>query len=222
MVLDRRMLLPVLDTNALLVEACALAKSGGRQDRVTVLAVTGRATPYIAAHVPGEVDEHLAKVAADLEASERQARRVLNEQILPALRVVDLEIRDHLAPQTRHILRVDREMPKRHRGDPDDAPTMALAEFLGPCVIVSKDSVFSRFGFAVIDWIPVAESVLRLAGAASIKAMERCSPTSTQNSRHQHTICAMVLQRCSQVTPSATGVAGSVWVSWPVVAAVVR
>ncbi|MFI8076127.1 hypothetical protein ACIF85_46540 [Streptomyces sp. NPDC086033] len=161
------MLLPVLDTNALLVEACALAKSGGRQDRVTALAVTGRATPYIAAHVPGEVDEHLAKVAAGLEASERQARRVLNEQILPALRVVDLEIRDHLAPQTEHILRVDREMLKRHRGDPDDAPTMALAEFLGRCVIVSRDSVFSRFGFAVIDWIPVAESVLRLEATAA-------------------------------------------------------
>ncbi|QMV12083.1 hypothetical protein GJU35_44220 [Streptomyces lincolnensis] len=170
MVLDRRMLLPVLDTNALLVEACALAKSGGRQERVTARAVTGRATPYTAAHVPGEVDEHLAKVAAALEASERQARRVLNEQILPALRVVDLELRDHLAPQTRHILRVDREMTKRHRGDPDDAPTMALAEFLGPCVIGSKDSVFSRFGFAVIDWIPVAESVLRLAGLEATAA----------------------------------------------------
>lgn len=41
MVLDRPMLLPVLDTNALLVEACALAKSGGRQDRVTALAASG-------------------------------------------------------------------------------------------------------------------------------------------------------------------------------------
>ncbi|MFJ2736080.1 hypothetical protein [Streptomyces sp. NPDC087317] len=170
MVLDRRMLLPVLDTNALLVEACALAKSGDRQDRVTALAVTGRATPYIAAHVPGEVDEHLAKVAADFEVSEHQARRVLDQQILPALRVVDLEIRDHLAPQTRHILRVDPTMPRKYRGDPDDAPTMALAEFLGPCVIVSTDSVFSRFGFAVMDWIPVAESVLRLAGLEATAA----------------------------------------------------
>ncbi|MEU1707543.1 hypothetical protein ABZ478_19310 [Streptomyces sp. NPDC005706] len=170
MVLDRRMLLPILDTNALLVEACALAKHGGRQDRVTALAVTGRATPYIAAHVPGEADEHLAKVAADLDASEGQARRVLNEQILPALRVVDLEIRDHLAPQTRHILRVDPKMPRKYQGDPDDAPTMALAEFLGPCVIVSKDSVFSRFGYAVIDWIPVAESVLRMAGLEATAA----------------------------------------------------
>lgn len=43
MVLDRPMLLPVLDTNALLVEACSLAKHGGRQDRVTALAGTGRA-----------------------------------------------------------------------------------------------------------------------------------------------------------------------------------
>ncbi|MFE2537968.1 hypothetical protein [Streptomyces sp. NPDC059371] len=42
-----------------------------------------------------------------------------------------------------------------------------------PCVIVSKDSVFSRLGYAVIDWIPVAESVLRLAGleATAAKAL---------------------------------------------------
>ncbi|WP_326791752.1 hypothetical protein OHA79_03775 [Streptomyces sp. NBC_00841] len=87
---------------ALLVEACSLAKHGGRQDRVTALAGTGRATPYVAAHVPGEVDKHLAKVAADFEVSERQVRRVLDQQVLPALRVVDLEIRDHLSSQTRH------------------------------------------------------------------------------------------------------------------------
>ncbi|MGC5346944.1 hypothetical protein [Streptomyces sp. DT171] len=170
MVLDRPTLLPVLDTNALLVEACSLAKHGRRQDRVTALASTGRATPYIAAHVPGEVDEHLAKMADQFKVAERQARRVLDQQIWPALRVVDLEIRDHLSWRTRHILRVDREMPLKYRGDPDDAPTMALAEFLGPCVIVSQDSVFERFGFAVIEWIPVAQSVLRLAGLEATAA----------------------------------------------------
>ncbi|MGW3698626.1 hypothetical protein ACWD7C_28170 [Streptomyces sp. NPDC005134] len=170
MVLDRPMLLPVLDANAVLVEACSLAKHGGRQDRVTALASTGRATPYIAAHVPGEVDEHLAKMADHFEVAERQARRVLDQQIWPALRVVDLEIRDHLSWRTRHILRVDREMPLKYRGDPDDAPTMALAEFLGPCIIVSQDSVFERFGFAVIEWIPVAQRVLRLAGLEATAA----------------------------------------------------
>ncbi|MEV7739691.1 hypothetical protein AB0O75_48055 [Streptomyces sp. NPDC088921] len=54
-------------------------------------------------------------------------------QILPALRVVDLKIRDHLSPRRRHILHVDPDMPRKYRGDPDDAPTMALAELLGPC-----------------------------------------------------------------------------------------
>ncbi|WP_326816206.1 hypothetical protein OIE61_44245 [Streptomyces sp. NBC_01762] len=109
-------------------------------------------------------------MAAHFEVPERQARRVLDQQVLPALRVVDLEIRDHLSPQTRHILRIDREMPLKYRGDPDDAPTMALAEFLGPCVIVTQDSVFSRFGFAVIEWIPVAQSLLRLAGPEATAA----------------------------------------------------
>ncbi|MFD0191894.1 PIN domain-containing protein, partial [Streptomyces bacillaris] len=170
MALERPMLLPVLDTNALLVEACALAKSGGRQDRVTALAATGRATPYIAAHVPDEIDEHLAKMAVDFQVSERQARRVLDQQILPNLRVVDLEIRDHLSPRTRHILRVDREIPQKYRGDPDDAPTMALAEFLAPSVIVTQDSVFSRFGFAVIEWVPVVRSVMRMAGLEATAA----------------------------------------------------
>ncbi|WP_326793864.1 hypothetical protein OHA79_51570 (plasmid) [Streptomyces sp. NBC_00841] len=47
---------------------------------------------------------------------------------------------------------------------------MALAEFLGPCVIVTQDSVFSRFGFAVIEWIPVAQNLLRLAGLEATAA----------------------------------------------------
>ncbi|MFF9063107.1 hypothetical protein ACF09K_31080 [Streptomyces sp. NPDC014882] len=170
MVLDRPMLLPILDANALLAEACALAKNNGRCNSVTALAATRRATPYIAAHVPGEVDEHLPKMAAHFEVPERQARHVLNRQILPALRVVDLEIRDHLSPRTRHILHVDPDMPRKYRGDPDDAPTMALAEFLGPCVIVTQDNVFHHFGFAVIDWIPVVQSMMRVAGLEATAA----------------------------------------------------
>ncbi|MER5669510.1 hypothetical protein [Streptomyces mirabilis] len=105
MVLDRPMLLPILDTNALLVEACALAKSGGRQDRVTAPAVTGRATPYIAAHVPGEVDEHLAEMAAHFEVPERQARRVLDRQILPALGSAAGRDRRGVGAEPRHARR---------------------------------------------------------------------------------------------------------------------
>ncbi|MFI2207003.1 hypothetical protein ACH47Z_41160 [Streptomyces sp. NPDC020192] len=47
---------------------------------------------------------------------------------------------------------------------------MALTEFLGPCVIVTQDSVLSHFGFAVIDWMPVAQSLLRLAGLEATAA----------------------------------------------------
>ncbi|MEH0524797.1 PIN domain-containing protein [Streptomyces stelliscabiei] len=170
MVLDRRMLLPVLDTNALLTHACWLVQNGYQHDKVTALAGTGRATPHIAAHVPGEIEEHLPRLAVDYQVAERDVRRLLGAQILPALRVVDLEIRDHMSPQTRRILHVDPELPKRYQGDPDDAPTMALAEFLGPCVIVTEDSVFSRFGFAVIEWIPVVQSVMRMAGLEATAA----------------------------------------------------
>ncbi|MEU9190311.1 PIN domain-containing protein [Streptomyces sp. NPDC048484] len=170
MVLPGPMLLPILDTNALLTEACYLVKHDYQQDKVTALAGTGRANPYVAAHVPGEIDEHLTKLADHYQVPERRVRRLLRQQILPAVRVVELEIRDHLAPQTRHIIQVDPGRDLRHRGDPDDAPTMALAEFLSPCVIVTQDSVFSRFGFAVIDWIPVAQSLLRLAGLEATAA----------------------------------------------------
>ncbi|MEU0987832.1 hypothetical protein [Streptomyces sp. NPDC005953] len=140
MLLARPMLLPVLDTNALLVEACSLAKHGGRRDRVTALADTGRAPRT---SPPTCTKRSTSTWPAHFGMEEPEARRVLDQRILPTLRVVDLEIRDHLSPQTRHILRVDRDMPQRYRGDPDDAPTMALAEFLAPCVIVTQDSVFA-------------------------------------------------------------------------------
>lgn len=156
------MLLSVLDTNAL-THACWLVKNGHQHDKVTALAGTGRATPYIAAHVPGEIDKHLPRLADDYQVAERVVRRLLTTRILPALRLVDLEIRDHLSPRSRRILHVDPDMPKKYQGDPDDAPTMALAEFLGPCVIVTEDSVFYRTGVAVIEWIPVHQNLLRLA-----------------------------------------------------------
>ncbi|WP_405388202.1 hypothetical protein OG596_09705 [Streptomyces sp. NBC_01102] len=47
---------------------------------------------------------------------------------------------------------------------------MALAEFLAPCVIVTQDTVFSRFGIAVVDWIPVVQNLLRLAGLEATAA----------------------------------------------------
>jgi hypothetical protein len=55
------------------------------------------------------------------------------------------------------------------RGDPDDLGTAALAEFLSPAVVISKDSVFNRFGLALPagQW---TEEVQRLLTAAGYEA----------------------------------------------------
>jgi hypothetical protein len=166
MVLPQPMLVPVIDANALLVMGCDMVKRDRQQDLVTGLAATGRANPHIAAHVPSEIDRHLPRLAKHNKVPEAQVRRLLDEVILPSARLVDLEIRDHLSPHNKRILHVDLELPRDLRGDPDDAPTMALAEFLAPAVIITADSVFTRFGFAasVADWIPIAKDLLRMVG----------------------------------------------------------
>ncbi len=70
-------------------------------------------------------------------------------------------------PRVRPLLRVDPDLPRRLRGDPDDAGTAALAEFIAPAVIISADSVFTRFGVAstvATTWLPAAYTLLRMAG----------------------------------------------------------
>ncbi|MBC3844625.1 hypothetical protein GXW82_43955 [Streptacidiphilus sp. 4-A2] len=135
-------LVAVADSCALVVEACYTLKHGKQQDLISALAVTGRANTFIAGHVPGELVEHLPRLAAHYQVPVDQALRLLAGGILPATRAVDLEIRDHLAPRTRHLLRDDPELAKRHRGDPDDAPTMALAELhaTGRCRAARRSS----------------------------------------------------------------------------------
>ncbi|MFF8996234.1 hypothetical protein ACF09H_41205 [Streptomyces sp. NPDC014983] len=125
-------LVPVVDTNALLVMGCDMVLKGKQEDLLSGLAGTGRATPYIAAHVPAEIDRHLPRLARRYQVPESEVRRLLDEVVLPSARLVELEIRDHLAPGAKQIMHVDRDLPKQWWGDPDDVPTMALAEFLAP------------------------------------------------------------------------------------------
>ncbi|MET9039657.1 PIN domain-containing protein [Streptomyces mirabilis] len=157
-------LVPVVDTNALLVMGCDMVVNGKQEDLLSGLAGTGRATPYIAAHVPAEIDRHLPRLARRYQVPESEVRRLLDEVVLPSARLVELEIRDHLAPGAKQIMHVDRDLPKQWWGDPDDVPTMALAEFLAPAVIITQDSVFARFGFATTEWIRIAKDLLRMAG----------------------------------------------------------
>jgi hypothetical protein len=97
----------------------------------------------------------------------RDAERVLWGDIMPLVPVVDLAVADYLHPRIQAVRRADPDLPLRLRGDPDDLGTAALAEFLAPAVIISADSVFTRFGLAnsVADtWLPLAHQLLRAAG----------------------------------------------------------
>jgi hypothetical protein len=63
--------------------------------------------------------------------------------------------------------KTDPALPVRLRGDPDDLGTAALAEFLAPAVIISANSVFTRFGLAnsvAGTWLPLAYRLLQVAG----------------------------------------------------------
>jgi hypothetical protein len=160
------MLVPVIDANALLIMGCDMVKRDRRLNLVTQLATTGRGNPHIAAHIPAEIRRHLLRLAQHNRVPHAEVARMLDQVILPSARLVDLEIRDHLGPGTQRILHVDRDLPRDNQGDPDDVPTMALAEFLAPAVIITQDSVFTRFGFAgaAADWIPIAKDLLRMVG----------------------------------------------------------
>jgi hypothetical protein len=86
---------------------------------------------------------------------------------MPGVPAVDLAVGDYLHPRVRPLLRADPDLPRRLRGDADDAGTAAVAEFLAPAVIISADSVFSRFGMSdtvATTWLPSAYTLLRAAG----------------------------------------------------------
>ncbi|WCN80929.1 hypothetical protein [Micromonospora sp. LH3U1] len=160
-------LVVVADTNVLASRACNAVRRGHDEELFSGLAGNGRSNIYVSAHVPEELVEHLPAIAASNDVPASEASRVLWGEIMPAVPVVDLAIRDYLSPRVRPMLCTDRELPRRLRGDPDDIGTTALAELLAPAVILSSDSVFTRLGFANTDaatWVGLAYGLLRAAG----------------------------------------------------------
>lgn len=162
------LLVAVTDTNALAARACHAAAREVLEDLFVGLAGTGRSHVYVSAHVPGELADHLADVVAGRRGlALADAEAVLWGQIMPRVPVVDLAVRDYLHPRVRPLMDDDPTLPRRLRGDIDDIGTAALAEFLAPAVIISADSVFTRFGLAgtiATDWLPTAYQWLNAAG----------------------------------------------------------
>ena len=135
-------------------DACAVASSAchvARSDTASVLvplAGTGRSNVFIGEDVEAELPEALQKVAADTGIPLADAERALS-RIVTRIRVVPLQMGDYLNPAIAAIRRCDPELPRAARGDPEDLGTAAVAAFLAPTVIISKDSVFNRFGLAL-------------------------------------------------------------------------
>ena len=160
MALPTPALVGITDTNALASRACNAARNSVAENLFAGLAVTGRSNTYVSAHVPGELSRHLADVAKGHPGSDPPGSRT------------GLVGRHHAPgaggrPGGRRLpapsypgSQASRPGPAlRLRGDPDDLGTAALAEFLAPAVIISADSVFTRFGLAnsVADtWLPLA------------------------------------------------------------------
>jgi hypothetical protein len=161
-------LVAVTDTNALASRAWHAALEGQAEDLFTGLALTGRSPTFVAAHVPDELELRLCEATTRFtEQGLRLAQEVLWGRMMPMLPVVDLPIRDFLHPRIQPLMRADPALPRRLRGDVDDLGTAALAEFLAPAIILSADSVFTRFGLAntlADSWLPIAYSFLHAAG----------------------------------------------------------
>jgi len=76
-----------------------------------------------------------------------------------------LRMGDYLNPAIAAVRRGDPELPRAAGGDPEDLGRAAVAAFLAPAVI-SKDSVFNRFGLVLPAdwWTEEATRVLMAAG----------------------------------------------------------
>ena len=111
-------LVGITDTNALASRACNAARNSVAENLFTGLAVTGRSNTYISAHVPAELARHLADVAEGHPGLDlREAERVLWNDVMPLVPVVDLAVGDYLHPRIQAVRRADPALPVRLRGD---------------------------------------------------------------------------------------------------------
>jgi hypothetical protein len=77
-------LVGITDNCALATRACRAASRSGIEDLFTGLTGTGRSNKHVSAHVPGELDDHLADVAANYHGlALADAERVLWRQMMP-------------------------------------------------------------------------------------------------------------------------------------------
>src|SRR5260370_36988716 len=131
-------LVGITDTNALASRACNAARNSVAENLFTGLAVTGRSNTYISAHVPAELVRHLADVAEGHPGLDlREAERVLWNDVMPLVPVVDLAVGDYLHPRIQAVRRARPAPPPRRPGGPPDPGPPAAAGVPGPPAVIS-------------------------------------------------------------------------------------
>ena len=158
-------LVAVIDTNAL-ANACCMEAATGLDSLVRRLVQTERVPCFVADHVPGEIEEHLEEICGS-RVDPAEAFRVYRESMAPLLRVVELPIGEYLRPE---IAGIRQPAPD---GDPDDWPTLALAAFLGPALVVTSDHVFYRLGYGKAERWTAGAGVLRKAAELEGRHIDR-------------------------------------------------
>jgi hypothetical protein len=156
---------PVLVADAMVLIGAAIERvRSGRPSTLEKATLVG-APCYVGRHVVGEVEQHLPGIAkkhpSPIEPS--VALHIWRTHILPAVRVVDLSIRDYLDPDLRRISDIDEE----------DIATGALARFLAPALVLSTDHSLVDSGFATatawdsivrVGRYSISDGQLRLGG----------------------------------------------------------
>jgi hypothetical protein len=147
--------LGVVDTNAILSSVGNDCRKGTNW-RSGLLRMTDRGTAalYAADHVYSEVYEHLPKIARWSKMPVGVLRARFEEQYLPLLRFVTVDMTEIIDPAVLAIT------------DLDDRPTGQLAKLIAPCVVFSEDRHLRKPGLAPENWRLVTTFAVDLVEAA--------------------------------------------------------
>lgn len=171
--LNRRSLMPwpasivVADTMAL-AQACVGAVGEGNPPQLFTIMGTDRATILVGSHVPDEVCPAIVSIVRGDHDRALLAQEVWRMVVAPRVIVVDLPIGEYLRPEIQVVWRG--VAGRKLRADISDLPTIALAAFLAPAVIWSRDRIFTRTGLAAPDAADTGYHLTTLSVAESVAA----------------------------------------------------
>ena len=146
----------VVDANAILSSVGNDCRKGTYW-RSGLLRMTDKRTAalYAAAHVYGEVYEHLPEISRWCKIPVGVLQTRFEKQYLPLLRFVTVDMTEVIDPVVLAIT------------DVDDRPTGQLAKLVAPCVVFSEDRHLRKPGLAPDDWRLITTFAVNLVEAAA-------------------------------------------------------